>query len=86
MNEKIYVVRTEGDEEGKSTQVLGYATGALEGIKKYFDDRKYYSLSLTEEELVSVTPEAIREREEQLERQEQLRAELSGLEKKLRRK
>lgn len=74
--QNIYAVKTEGDCEGKTISTLGYATGDVDDIKKYFDDRKMYHLRLTELNVVHITPESFSERI-------QLKSEKADLEQRL---
>ncbi len=58
-SQKIYVVTTEGDEEGKTTHVLGYATGKPEHIRAFYDPHKTSSVALHEVAVLDITPESI---------------------------
>ena len=77
----IYQVTTEGDCEGRSTKVLGYATGSPEDIKVFYDDRKEYNIKVAKIQLVHVNPETVREKRTLLEERTTLRKRLGELEK-----
>lgn len=81
--DKIYKVTTEGDCEGRSTKIIGYATGNESDIKSFYDDRKAYELRLEEIEVVNVTPNSKTERVAMIKRKQELEAELESLKKKL---
>lgn len=55
----IYVITTEGDEEGRTQRVLGYATGKPEHIRAYYDDQKMYKLELREAAVLDIIPETV---------------------------
>lgn len=74
--QKIYKIRTEGDVEGKTVQTIGYATGDIEDIRMYYDDRKYYNLDVEEISVVHVKPESVSKRKK-------LMQEKASLEKRL---
>ena len=72
----IYEIRTEGDCEGRTRSTLGYATGDVEDIRIYYDDRKYYNLYVDEISVLNVKPESVSERKRLLQ-------EKASLEKRL---
>ena len=79
----IYHVTTEGDCEGRSTRTVGYAVGDQRDIELFFDDKKYYKLSLNEVSLTYVRPESVAEKREILDRQAELLEEKTILEQRL---
>ena len=64
--QKIYKIRTEGDVEGKTVQTIGYATGDIEDIRMYYDDRKYYNLDVEEINVIHVKLESVSKRKKLL--------------------
>ncbi len=80
---QVYKVTTEGDIEGKTTATLGYATGNLEDIKRFFEKSKTYSLSIEPIKVVHVTPDLITRVEEKKREYRELKKELEGLEKEV---
>lgn len=56
-----YKISTEGDCEGRTRSTLGYATGDVEDIRIYYDDRKYYNLYVDEISVFNVKPESVSE-------------------------
>lgn len=80
---QIFKVTTQGDCEGRSTKVLGYATGNVALIERYFDKQKTYSLSIEPVNLINVTIEEV-EKKEALEKcQKELKLQLEQVEKSL---
>ena len=83
MSEQIYKVTTEGDCEGRTTKILGYARGNPNDIKLYYDNKKCYSVSTDLIDIINITPDTVREISNLTSRQKQLKAELAEIEKKL---
>ena len=67
---KVYSVHT------NDNFLLGYATGDVEDIDKYFDDAKAYTIYVEEIQIVHVTPEKVGERIELLKKKLELEEEL----------
>ena len=61
---EIYIVRTEGDCEGRSTRTVGYATGHPDDIREYYKDEAYYDLKLQKVPVMNVTQDLIQEKQE----------------------
>lgn len=79
----IYKVTTEGDVEGRSVATLGYATGDQNDIRNYFNDRKYYSLSLQAITVINVTPQSAKERLALINEKAELETKLKGLSERI---
>ncbi|MEA3513918.1 MAG: hypothetical protein U9R34_00400, partial [Nanoarchaeota archaeon] len=77
--QKIYTISTEGDCEGKSTSILGYATGDIEDIRLYYNDRKNYNLYVDEISVLNVKPESIIERTRLLQEKTSLEKRLEDI-------
>lgn len=77
---QIYKVTTEGDCEGRSTKVLGYATGCPEDIMVFYDDQKEYNIHVEKIKIVHVNPKAVKEKRDLLEERTTLRKRLGELE------
>ena len=82
-NEKIYKVTTEGDVEGRTIRTIGYATGNVADIRVYYEDEKYYTLSVEELVVTNITPELANRKSDLLKRKLELEAELSEINKML---
>lgn len=81
--DKIYKVTTEGDCEGKTNKILGYCTGEISDIKAFYDDRKYYTISVDEIEIEKITPQSKIERQNLVSRKKELEDELERIKGKL---
>ena len=79
----VYKVTTQGDVEGRTTETLGYATGDPNDIKAFFDDKKYYDISLQEIQIENVTPQAVIERKNLIARKKELELELKRINSKI---
>lgn len=77
--QKIYTISTEGDCEGKSTSILGYAAGDIEDIRTYYDSRKNYNLYVDEISVLNVKPESIIERTRLLQEKTSLEKRLEDI-------
>ena len=77
--EKIYVVTTEGDCEGRGTSTLGYCTGNLDDIRAYYDDRKTYALRVEEIEVVHITSDSTMKRKALIKKKQELEEELDRI-------
>ena len=80
----IYVVTTEGDEEGKTERVLGYATGKPEHIRAFYDREKTRTLYLHETPVLHITPETVLTKRGLQGRKHDLEDKLRTVEKELR--
>lgn len=60
--QKIYRVTTEGDCEGRSIKTLGYATGTVQDIITFFDDKREYSINCDEIVVVHITNESLQKK------------------------
>lgn len=79
MEKIIYEATTEGDCEGRSTSYLGYFTGDEQHIKKYLDNKKFYSIGLRRINILNVTPEMALTKEELFAEQKALKKRLEEL-------
>jgi len=77
--QNMYKITTQGDEEGKTTQTIGYATGDIEDIRIYFDDMKYYDLYVDEISVVHVKPESVSKRKKLLQEKVSLEKRLGEI-------
>ena len=77
---KLYVVTTEGDCEGRSTRIVGYATGDPEDIKVFYDNMKEYQLYLGQVDLVHVSPSDVKQRRDLLTEKKDLEKRLKEIE------
>ena len=75
----IYKIRTEGDCEGRSISTIGYATGDVEDIRIYYEDRKYYNLYVDKISVLNVKPESISERKRLLQEKASLEKRLGDI-------
>jgi hypothetical protein len=60
---RIYKVSTEGDQEGKSIELIAYATGSKQDIEEFYQDRKYYNLFIEEIGLAHITQKSVKEKD-----------------------
>lgn len=77
--QKTYKISTEGDCEGKSTRILGYAAGDIEDIRIYYEDRKYYNLYVDKISVFNVNPESVSERKRLLQEKASLEKRLGDI-------
>ena len=78
-----YKVTTEGDCEGRTTKILGYATGNPADIKEYYDDQKQYEIRLEAITIVSITDKSAIRKRELLEEKQKLEARLAEIKMQL---
>ncbi len=78
---QIYKITTEGDCEGRSTRILGYATGYPEDIKVFYDDQKEYNIYVENIKVINVNPEAVKEKRSLLKERATIKKRLGELEK-----
>lgn len=76
----IYRVSTEGDCEGRSVRTLGYAEGYPEDIEIFYDDKKYYRITLDKIEINKVTPELVSEKKSLIHEKNNLEKRLKEIE------
>lgn len=81
--DKIYKVTTEGDCEGRTTKVLGYAKGNISDIRSYYEDKKTYSLSVIEIYVLDITPESADNKKELITQKENLERQLKSINERL---
>jgi hypothetical protein len=81
--EKIYKVTTEGDCEGRTTTTLGFCKGNPSDIQTYFEDRKTYHISLSEIEVLEITPDSAKERKVLIDKKKELEEELENINKRI---
>ena len=77
--EKIYKVTTQGDCEGKTTNIIAYASGRRDVIMEYYDDQKVYDISLEEITVTNITPHSAAEKRNLLCRKRELEEELERI-------
>lgn len=82
--DKIYKVTTEGDCEGRTTKLLGYAVGNIIDIKEYYQNLKTYDLRVEEITVQNITPESARKKKELIKEKEELEIRLKSINTKLR--
>lgn len=83
MQKQIWKITTEGDAEGRTTRVLGYAVGNEQDIKKYYDSEKYYKLYLDPIEIIEITPDSVNERIQLTQERTRLLKRLESIDKSL---
>lgn len=81
--DKIYKVTTEGDCEGRSRKTIAYAMGNQNDIKSFYDDEKYYEISLEEINVHVITPESKEIKKALIERKKELEMELENIKNRL---
>lgn len=81
--EKIYKVTTEGDQEGKTTKLLGFCTGNIEDIKMFFNNEKYYSIYVDEVNVKHISKDMGIDRANLHKRKLDLEKELDNVKKQL---
>lgn len=81
--DKIYKVTTEGDCEGRTTKVLGYAKGNISDISSYYEDKKTYSLNVTEICVLDITYESADNKKELMTQKENLERQLKSINERL---
>ena len=79
MKEPIYAVWTQADEEGRTSKIIGYATGNEDAIVGFFSAKKFYSISLSEIHVVNVTEEDVRKQKLLLEERSDLINRVRGI-------
>ena len=77
--ETVYKVITEGDCEGKSLTVIGYARGNKRDIETYFEKEKEYTIILRPIKIHDVNPETIKEKKDLLEERKNLEQRLKEI-------
>ena len=83
MNEIIYKVTTEGDVEGRTIKILGYATGKRGDIEAYYQDKKCYAIHLDPITVENITIESANQRAADFKKKKELEHQLEELNKKL---
>ncbi len=78
-----YKVTTKGDCEGRTTRIIGYATGNPTDIKEYYDDQKEYEIRLEAITVVSVTDKSTVRKRELIEEKQKLEARLAEIKMQL---
>lgn len=81
--EKIYRVTTEGDCEGRSVRILGYASGSPLDIKNYYEPQKAYDLKVEQIVVKEITPQSATEREALVLKQKELKEQLESINNQL---
>ena len=77
---KMYIVKTESDLEGKSPmKIIGYATGKPEDIMQFYDDKKMYKIELQEATIENITPKKVETRKEMINEKRTLEERLKEL-------
>lgn len=79
---EIYHVQAD---EGDRCITLGYATGRIEDIKQYYDDRKIYGLHITPINVVHIDSNSAKERANLIEEQKRIQSRLNEINSQLRR-
>lgn len=75
----IYKVTTEGDVEGKSTRILGYAAGTETDIRNFYEDKKAYTLIIESITILNITSESVNEKKELIAEKKKLEARLQTI-------